>query len=229
MPVLIRDITPIARLFIILFICSCGMPGCSLVSFDTEEQLVSLSEDAIDLTPRTEPVTPDPSHVYVYFIHGLDPCDCANLRGVEQYCHELGFANTVFVALHQGADVVSHVECTKAHDANARIVIYGYSAGSDIARRTVNTLHDRDGIDVDLLMYVSAITLIDCKSARPEFVGKIVHIRDGGKLIPGMQLIGAENYRFSDLGHFSTPMDSRTLAIFKSELEQQALLVNGVK
>jgi len=199
------------------------------MSFDTEEQQVSLSEDEIDLTPKAEPVSSDPSHVYVYFIHGLDPCDYANLRGVEQYCHELGFTNTVFVTLHQGADVVSHVECTRAHDAKAHIVIYGYSAGADIARRTVNTLHDRDGIDVDLLFYVSGITLIDIKSSRPEYVGKIVHILDGGKLIPGMQLTGAENYRFSDLGHFSTPMDSRTLAIFKSELEQQALLVNSVK
>jgi len=229
MPVLIRDITPIARLFLFLVICSCGIPGCSLLSIETDEQQVSLSEDEIDLTPKTEPVSADPSHVYVYFIHGLDPCDRANLRGVEHYCHELGFANTVFVALHQGADVVSHVECTRAHDAKARIVIYGYSAGSDIARRTVNTLHDRDGIDVDLLFYVSGITLIDIKSSRPEYVGKIVHILDGGKFIPGMQLTGAENYRFSDLGHFGTPMDSRTLAIFKSELEQQALLVNGAK
>jgi len=229
MPVLIRDFTPIARNIFILLLCCCGMPGCSLLSFDTETQQVSLCEDEIDLTPKTEPASSDPSHVYIYFIHGLDPCDYANLRGVEQYCHELGFANTVYVTLHQGADVVSHVECTKAHDCKARIVIYGYSAGAAVARRAVNTLHDRDGIDVDLLMYVSGITLIDCKSSRPEYVGKIVHILDGGKVIPGMQLNGAENYRFSDLWHFSTPMDPRTLAILKSELEQQALLVNGAK
>ena len=229
MPAFIRDFTHLARLSVFLFICCCSMSGCSLLSFDSDEQQVSLSEDEIDLTPKTEKVISDPSHVYVYFIHGLDPCDYSNLHGVEQFCHELGFANTVFVALHQGADVVSHIECTKARDASARIVIYGYSAGADIARRTANTLHDRDEIDVDLLFYVSGITLLDIKSSRPEYVGKIVHILDGGKVIPGMQLTGADNYRFSDLGHFHTPMDPRTLGIFKSELEQQALLVNGGK
>ena len=140
---------------------------------------------------------------------------------LEQYCHDLGFANTVYVTMHQSDEVVSHVESTKAHDPQARIVIYGYSAGADIARRVVNKLHDRDCIDVDLLMYVSGIILINTKSARPEYVGKIIHILDGGKVIPGMVLTGADNYRFSDVWHFGTPMHPRTLAILQTELEQQ--------
>lgn len=182
-----------------------------------------------EVTAKKEPACSNPSHVYIYFIHGLDPCDYANLRGVEAIVHDLGYANTVYVTLHQGEDVVSHVICTKAKDPQARIVIYGYSAGADIARRVTNKLHDRDGIDVDLLFYVSGIILIDTKSARPEYVGKIIHILDGGKIIPGMKLSGADNYRFSDVWHFGTPMHPRTLAILEEELKQQAMLVSKVK
>ncbi|HQR06941.1 MAG TPA: hypothetical protein PLN21_08975 [Gemmatales bacterium] len=182
-----------------------------------------------EVTAKKEPACSNLSHVYIYFIHGLDPCDYANLRGVEQICHDLGYANTVYVTMTQSDEVISHVECTKARDPQARIVIYGYSAGADIARRVTNKLHDRDGIDVDLLFYVSGIILIDTKSARPEYVGKIVHILDGGKIIPGMKLSGADNYRFSDVWHFGTPMHPRTLAILEEELKQQALLVGNGK
>jgi len=197
------------------------------MSLEGDEHQISYKMTVEEETAKVVPAASSPCHVYIYFIHGLDPCDYANLRGVEQFCHDLGFTNTVYVNLHQGADVVSHVECTKAKDPQARIVIYGYSAGADIARRTVNKLHDRDGIDVDLLFYVSGITLIDVKSSRPEYVGKIVHILDGAKIIPGMKLTGADNYRFSDIWHFSSPMDPRTLAILKTELEQQASLVSA--
>lgn len=231
-PVLTCDFTPYVRFIVFFFILSSGLSGCSLMSLeDPEIPKLPVSSDSMpqEVTARKEPVTSNQSHVYIYFIHGLDPCDYANLRGVEQICHELGYDNTVYVTLHQGDDVVSHVICTKAKDPQARIVIYGYSAGADIARRVTNKLHDRDGIDVDLLFYVSGIILIDTKSARPEYVGKIVHILDGGKIIPGMKLSGADNYRFSDVWHFGTPMHPRTLAILETELEQQARLVSKGK
>jgi len=231
-PVPTSDFTPYARISAILILFSVSLPGCSLMSLeDPEIPKLPISSDSStqEVTAKKEPVSSDPSHVYIYFIHGLDPCDYANLRGVEQICHDLGYANTVYVTMHQSEDVVSHVNCTKARDPQARIVIYGYSAGADIARRVTNKLHDRDGIDVDLLFYVSGIILIDTRSARPEYVGKIVHILDGGKIIPGMKLSGADNYRFSDVWHFGTPMHPRTLAILEEELKQQAMLAGKGK
>ncbi|MFT3883772.1 MAG: hypothetical protein QM703_29595 [Gemmatales bacterium] len=226
------DFTPNVRFIALFFLLICGMPGCSLMSLeDPEIPKLPISTESVaqEVVAKKEPVTSNQSHVYIYFIHGLDPCDYANLRGVEQICHDLGYCNTVYTTMTQSDEVISHVECTKARDPQARIVIYGYSAGADIARRVTNKLHDRDCIDVDLLFYVSGIILIDTKSARPEYVGKIVHILDGGKVIPGMKLSGADNYRFSDVWHFGTPMHPRTLAILEEELKQQTLLVNSAK
>jgi hypothetical protein len=230
--VLTSDFTPIARFLTLFVLLGFGLPGCSLMSLeqpDVPALPVSFDQQPQEVTVKKEPACSNLSHVYIYFIHGLDPCDYANLRGVEQICHDLGYCNTVYTTMTQSDEVISHVECTKARDPQARIVIYGYSAGADIARRVTNKLHDRDGIDVDLLFYVSGIILIDTKSARPEYVGKIIHILDGGKIIPGMKLSGADNYRFSDVWHFGTPMHPRTLAILEHELEQQALLVSKSK
>lgn len=229
MSVLTSDFTPIVRYCALLILSCCGLSGCSLMSLEHAEQQISYKPVAEDTPVKSSSACSNSSHVYVYFIHGLDPCDYANLRGVEQYCQDLGFTNTVYVTLHQGSDVVSHVRCTKANDPQARIVIYGYSAGAAVAKRAVNKLHDYDGIDVDLLIYVSGIVLIDTQSTRPEYVGKIIHILDGGKVIPGMQLTGAENYRFTDVWHFGTPMHPRTLAILKTELEREASLVGQTK
>lgn len=230
MPVLTSGFTPIARRITSFFLLCFSLPGCSLMSLEQTEKQIGFEAMTEEVTAKKEEATcPQTAHVYIYFIHGLDPCDAANLRGVEQTCHDWGFTNTVYVTMTQSDEVISHVVCTKARDPQARIVIYGYSAGADIARRVTNKLHDRDGIDVDLLFYVSGIILIDTKSARPEYVGKIIHILDGGKVIPGMKLSGAENYRFSDIWHFATPMDPRTLAILEHELQQQALLVSKPK
>ena len=55
MPVLIRDFTHLARISIFLFLCCCSISGCSLLSFESDEQQVSLSEDEIDLTPTDLP------------------------------------------------------------------------------------------------------------------------------------------------------------------------------
>lgn len=230
--VLTCDITPYARTIAVLLLMIFSLPGCSLMSLEDPEipKLPISSDSGVEVvTTQKAPVSSNQSHVYIFFIHGLDPCDHANLRGVEQTCRDLGYTNTTYLTLQQGSEAVSHVICTKAKDPQARIVIYGYSAGADVARRVANKLHDREGIDVDLLFYVSGIILIDTKSARPEYVGKIIHILDGGKIIPGMKLSGADNYRFTDIWHFDTPMDPRTLAILEEELHQQSALVTPSK
>src|SRR5437763_11677820 len=39
-------------------------------------------------------------HVYVFFIHGLDPLDFANLSGVRDYVQSLGFIKTYYGQLY---------------------------------------------------------------------------------------------------------------------------------
>lgn len=170
----------------------------------------------------------DKSHVHVYLIHGLDPFDWANLKSIVCYCNNLGFEHVRLVQFHEADKVIHDAAAARAVDPQARILIFGYSAGAASTRRAVKTLHDKYCIDVDVIMYLSGITLFDTEYSRPEYVGKIIHILDRGMIIRGMQLTGAENYRLHDVWHFGSPTHPQTLIMLRDELQRLALLSSNL-
>lgn len=157
-------------------------------------------------------------HVYVFMVHGLDPLDVGNLRGLRETIADWGYDTPRLVQFYEGGSVVREIARVKAADPHARILLFGFSAGAITSSWVINRLHHHHGIDVDTVVYSAGITLLDIKYNQPSFVGKIIHIRDGGCLIPGMNLTGAENYRFTDVWHFGSPTHPNTLAILQHEL-----------
>ena len=166
------------------------------------------------------PVSNLQNHIFLYLIHGLDPLDWADLNGVVRHCNNLGYHNVKLVQHHEGNAVIEHAVAAKSTDSQARMVIFGFSAGAASTRRVVRLLHECHGINVDVVLYTGGIILLDTPYSRPEYVGKIIHILDGGRLIPGVPLTGAENHRFTDVWHFGTPTHPQTLSILDRELSR---------
>jgi hypothetical protein len=162
------------------------------------------------------------NRVHVYFIHGLDPLDAANLRGVREFCHENGFTRTTLAQFYHGPEVARRICNLKACQPDARVLLFGFSAGTCTTRNIVAMLHNKHGIDVDTVIYTSGITLGNNDYSRPPYVGKVVHILDRGKIAPGTTLNNAENYKYSDVWHFGSPTHPQTLAVLLRELRALA-------
>jgi hypothetical protein len=157
-------------------------------------------------------------NVYLYFVHGLDPFDLADLAGLERHFRDLGYSNTRIFQFYDGDELIEDIYQVKSFKPDARIMILGFSAGTLTTSRVINRLHDQHQIDVDLVVYTAGIALMDTQEVRPKFIGKIIHILDGGVILPGVELTGADNYRFEDVWHFGTPLHPNTLGIIESEL-----------
>jgi hypothetical protein len=97
---------------------------------------------------------PSRSHVYVFCVQGIDPLDCANLGGVKEYLHELGFRKAWFGYAHHVGHFVKEIRRVRECDPDARIVIVGYAGGLDSGRKLVHAVGDYR-IPVDLLVCLS--------------------------------------------------------------------------
>lgn len=171
-------------------------------------------------TQSTSDVARNATGVYVFMIHGLDPLDLADLKGLRQTIASWGYLPPRLVQFYQGKTVVREIVRLQAEQPEARFLIFGYSAGAQTTSWVINQLHDHHGIDVNTVVYAAGITLVDVERSRPAYIGKIIHIRDGGRIIPGMELTGAENYRFTDVKHYGSPTHPNTLTILKDELHR---------
>ncbi len=162
------------------------------------------------------------SQVHVFIIHGLDPFDYANLRGLRDHCHKQGYMQTTYAQFYHGPWIIDRVRQIKANDPGAKVLVFGFSAGTLTARSVVNTLHSKHGIDVDVVVYTSGITMLDREYNHPSFVGKVIHIRDRSLLTGGVEFSRGENYKYRDAWHFGTPTHENTLAVLDRELNRLA-------
>ena len=206
-------LTPRLRRMVVLC-CALLVAGCASVPSQECTCLTSSARKCETALDSSDPK----AHVHVYFMHGLDPLDWANINSVVQFCRDMGYHHVKLVQHHEGDAVIEHIRCARANDAQSRFLIFGFSAGAASTRRVVRLLHERHGIDIDVVLYPGGIILLDNSYSRPEYVGKIIHILDGGRIIPGVKLTGAENHRFNDVWHFGTPTHPETLAILQREL-----------
>jgi hypothetical protein len=157
-------------------------------------------------------------HVHIFFLHGLDPLDYANLHGVREYFHSLGFVNTHYGQLYHGPTFTKEIRRIHAADPEARFVLMGFSAGANVARSMVHSLRDEDGIPIDLLVYMGGNTLENTPESRPEGVGKVVHILATGYIWKGTAIDDAENLKHADAWHFGSPTHAATLEVLTREL-----------
>jgi hypothetical protein len=157
------------------------------------------------------------NHVHVYFIHGMDPLDAANLAGVRDYVQGLGYLKTHYGQLYHTCSFRDDLRRVHDEDPDARFALVGFSFGANMVRNVCQAVKD-DGITVDLLVYLGGNTLKDCPSDKPDNALHIVNILATGCIWNGDHLEGADNMHYTDVWHFGSPSHLHTLDVLAEEL-----------
>jgi hypothetical protein len=167
-------------------------------------------------------------HVYIFQVHGLDPFDYANLQGLNQHLHELGFRKTYHGQLYHTSYFDKELHRIHQQDPDARFVLIGFSFGANMVRSIAQSAR-ADGIPIELLVYLGGNTLKDIPHDRPENCAKIVNILAQGWIWNGARLEGAENVNLPDVYHFGSPTHRYTLQMLTRELAVVAAAVPVVQ
>jgi hypothetical protein len=156
-------------------------------------------------------------HVYVFLVHGLDPFDLANLRGVRDYVNALGFCKTYYGQLYHRWYFEHELHRIHREDPQARFVVIGFSYGANVARCLAQSARRAD-IPVELLVYLGGNTLENTPEDQPENVREIVNILAAGCIWNGAQMDRAQNYHVTDVFHFGSPTHPLTLEVLAREM-----------
>lgn len=161
------------------------------------------------------------NHVHVFFIHGMDPFDWANLEGVRDYVQTLGYIKTHYGQLYHVWQFESDLCRIHHEDPDARFVLVGFSFGANMVRN-VARIAGAEQIPIDLLVYLGGNTLKDCPEDKPENALHIVNILATGCIWNGDHLEGADNFNYGDVWHFGSPSHPKTLDVLAEELAKVA-------
>ncbi|HXG08438.1 MAG TPA: hypothetical protein VNK04_01485 [Gemmataceae bacterium] len=164
------------------------------------------------------------NHVYIFFVHGLDPLDCANLKGVCEFVQRLGFNKTYYGQLYHTGHFRNEIRRIHQEDPDARFVLIGFSFGANQVRSIAQAVKP-DGITIDLLVYLSGNTLKNIPRDRPENACRIINILAEGCIWNGAMLEGAENFQVNKVWHYGSPTHYYTLDTLARELAAVAATV----
>jgi len=167
-------------------------------------------------------------HVYVFFVHGMDPLNYANMTGVRDYVNELGFGKTYLGQMYHAPYFDREIHRIAREDSEARFVLIGFSFGANLVRDLAISAH-KDDIPIDLLIYLGGNTLENRPKDQPENVGRIINILAAGLIWHGDTLDRAENIQEPDVWHFGSPTHTHTLNALARELAEVASRVTVVE
>ncbi len=167
-------------------------------------------------------------HVHVFFVHGMDPCDWANLEGVRDYVQALGYLKTHYGQLYHVWQFKDELLAVHRTDPEARFVLVGFSFGANMVREIAHAAND-EHINIDLLIYLGGNTLENRPYDKPENALHIVNILATGCIWNGAELDGADNLNYADVWHFGSPAHPKTLAVLSEELAKVASRVPVVQ
>lgn len=195
-----------------------GAPGCLSCFHPIEPPCPELLESCRSLPRRGR------GHVYIFFVDGIDPTNCANLTGVRDYVQALGFIKTYYGQCFHALWFRSEIRRLHQEDPDARFVLVGFCVGANTVRSLAHSVL-ADNIFIDLVVYLDGNTLQNVPSNRPENATRVVNILADGCIWNGVQIEGADNHCLKDTGHFGTPSHQLTLETLAQELAQVAALV----
>jgi hypothetical protein len=156
-------------------------------------------------------------HVYIFFNHGMDPLDFANLGGVRDYVQSLGYHKTYYGKLCPDSHFDHEICRIHKEDPCAHFVLLGFSFGANRARDVAQAVKN-DGIKIDLLVYLGGNTLRNVPRDQPENVCRMINILANGCIWNGDHLERAENIQVDHVWHFGSPSHPYTLELLAREL-----------
>jgi pimeloyl-ACP methyl ester carboxylesterase len=173
---------------------------------------------SLDAPPKEQVVAsekipaPCRNHVHVFLLQGLDPLDLANINGLTEYLHQLGYLKTHCGQFFHQWSFRKEIRRIHKDEPEARFVVIGFSLGSLMASELANAVKE-DGIAIDSLIYLGGFILDNTPKTQPQNAGYIANILTAGHLIKGPQMDRAENIRCRNVWHFGLPthLETRTL------------------
>ncbi len=208
-------------LALLVALCLAGEQGC--LSF----------VHSLDVPPKEQVVlgekipAPSRNHVHIFLIHGLDPLDLANLRGLTEYLQQLGYLKTHYGQLYHLWAFKKEMLRLHKEEPQTRFVVIGFSFGANVACELVNAVKE-DGIVIDLLVYLGGWALSNTPRTCPENVAHVVNILTAGCPWDG-NLAGADNLQYDDVWHFGPPTHPQTRKLLARELAVVAARVPYVE
>jgi hypothetical protein len=178
---------------------------------------------SLDLPPKEQTIVgeqipaPRRSHVHIFLMQGLDPLDLANVNGLTEYIHQLGYNKTHGGQFFHQWSFRKEMRNIHKEDPEARFVVIGFSLGSFMACELANAVKE-EKLPIDLLIYLGGFILDNTPRTQPENAARIANIMTAGYLIKGPQMDRAENIRCSDVWHFGLPTHPRTRELLAREL-----------
>ena len=163
------------------------------------------------------------NRVYVFLLDGVDPLDTANMAGLQDYLHSLGYIKTYYGQPFHAFHYAKEIAAIHQREPNARFVAVGFSYGAGLVRDLTRDL-GKKGIEIDLLVYVDGARLSDTPLDRSPNVRKVVNILAFDRH-EDYEIAEAENLRYDDVWHFGTVTHPDTLRMLVRELAAVALRV----
>jgi hypothetical protein len=158
-------------------------------------------------------------HVHIYMINGLTilPHMCGSMNRMAPCVEELGFCKPKVASHYWRWSYQDDIRRIHQEDPDARFVLVGYSVGGGVVHSMAKTL-EKDGIYIDLVVYIDPHSLTHDISTRPANVGKIVSINSTAWMLAGKCHCGEECHKVNTLFHLATPRQQKTLDVLSDEL-----------
>lgn len=170
-----------------------------------------------------QPCRYNKEHVYTFAVNGLNPLCLGNFNGLCAYLKDQGFTNTYFGQLYTCQNYAQRIRDIRATDPEAKIVLFGFSLGSNSVRTIANDL-DTDGTKVDLMIYLVGDYVKNEPQSKPKNVARIVNLRAKGSAVTGgdyffngEDLDGARNHTLG-CRHILSPSRKETVEIVMEEM-----------
>lgn len=152
------------------------------------------------------------NHVYLFFLLGADPIDCADLGCLRKHLQDLGFIKAYLGDWFHKDYFAKEIRKIHKEDKLARFALIGYGLGASKARKLAETLHG-DGLTIDLLVYLAGSA-----GPRPDNVLKLVNIQGTSHLGESPVVAGAENVVYTEVGSLGCVSHPKTLDCLITEL-----------
>ena len=157
-------------------------------------------------------------NVHIFLINSpFDPVNVGGVRSLRKYLQKQGFENAYYYRVNisgkarmRGSkrSVAQHVMDIRHRNPNAKVLVYGFSAGSLYGMDAMNEL-GMTGVRIDTAMYVDS-TFLRFAPPHPPNIDRITLVYRKQNCIP-VHLPHAVVYPIKELSHLSVPTDKEAV------------------
>jgi hypothetical protein len=180
-----------------------------------------------DPSPEAKQISeqlPQPSRegVYVFLVNGNDPLGCANLYGIREFLHKLGYVKSYYGEWFHEWWLVDEIRDLHQEKPDAHIIVIGYELGADTALAVANA-GIVCGANVDLLLYLEPRGF-SFDNVPPELHNVIV-VRKDKSYPKDSEVKGAQSVALACGCRWLVPTHPSTLEIVETEISRLAMSV----